>query len=100
MNYKIINTGSDGNCILINDDILLDCGVSFKKLEPYYKKIKIVFISHQHKDHLLPSTIKKLAFERPTLRFCVRRVPSRQAIRMWRQQKEHRCIKITHEVGL
>jgi len=71
MNYKIINSGSDGNCILINDDILLDCGVSFKKIEPYYKKIKLVFISHIHKDHLLPTTIKKLAFERPTLRFAV-----------------------------
>ena len=71
MKYKIINSGSDGNCIMINYEILLDCGVTFKKIEPYYKKIKLVFISHQHRDHLLPSTIKKLAFERPTLRFCV-----------------------------
>lgn len=73
MKYKIINSGSDGNCILINDEILLDCGVSFKKIEPYYKKIKLVFISHIHKDHLLPTTIKKLAYERPTLRFVVGR---------------------------
>ncbi len=71
MKYKIINTGSDGNCILINDEILLDCGVSFKKIEPYYKKLKLVFISHIHHDHLFPSTIKKLALERPTLRFVV-----------------------------
>lgn len=71
MKYKIINSGSDGNCILINDEILLDCGVSFKKIEPYYKKLKLVFISHMHHDHLLPSTIKNLALERPTLRFVV-----------------------------
>lgn len=71
MKYKIINSGSDGNCIVINDEILLDCGVSFKKIEPYYKKIKLVFISHIHHDHLLPTTIKRLAFERPTLRFLV-----------------------------
>lgn len=71
MKYNIINSGSDGNCIILNDEIMLDCGVSFKKIEPYYKKIKLVCISHIHKDHLLPSTIKKLAFERPKLRFAV-----------------------------
>lgn len=71
MRYNIINSGSDGNAIIINDEILLDCGVPFKKLEPYYKKLKLVFISHQHRDHLLESTVKKLAFERPSLRFCV-----------------------------
>lgn len=71
MKYKIINSGSDGNCIIINDEIMLDCGVSFKKIENYYKKIKLICISHIHKDHLMPSTIKRLAEERPTLRFCV-----------------------------
>ena len=71
MHYKILNSGSDGNAILVNDEILLDCGVTFKKLEPYYKNLKLVFISHRHRDHLLPSTIKKLAFERPSLRFAV-----------------------------
>ena len=74
MIYKIISTGSSGNCILLNNTILLDCGVSFKKIEPYYKKLKLVFISHIHNDHFLPSTIKKLAYERPALRFCVRRI--------------------------
>jgi len=69
MNYKIISTGSKGNCIIIEDEIALDMGVPFKKIEAYYKKLKIVFISHEHKDHLLPSTVKKLAEERPMLRF-------------------------------
>lgn len=71
MKYNIINSGSDGNAIVVEDSILLDCGISFKKLEDVYKDIKLVFISHQHKDHLLPSTIKKIASERPSLRFCV-----------------------------
>ena len=69
MKYRIINSGSDGNAIILNDEILLDCGVSFKQLEPYYKKLKLVCITHVHKDHCLPSTIKRLAKERPTLRF-------------------------------
>lgn len=69
MNYKVINTGSDGNAVLINGEILIDCGVSFKKLEPYYKNIKLVLLSHVHGDHFNKTTIKKLSQLRPTLRF-------------------------------
>ena len=69
MNYKIINSGSDGNGVIIEDTILIDCGVTFKSLENYYKKIKLVLLTHIHKDHFNKSTIKKLAYERPTIRF-------------------------------
>jgi len=69
MNYNIINTGSDGNAIIIEDIILIDCGVSFKKMKDYYKKLQIVFLTHIHSDHFNKTTIKKLAKERPTLRF-------------------------------
>lgn len=71
MKYNIINSGSDGNCIIVNDEIMLDIGVSFKKIQPYYKNIKLVFISHIHGDHFNKRTIKTLASERPTVRFCV-----------------------------
>lgn len=69
MNFNIINSGSDGNCLIIEEKILLDCGVSFKKIKDYYKKLDIVFLTHKHSDHFNKSTIKKLADERPTLRF-------------------------------
>lgn len=69
MNYKIINSGSDGNGLIIEDTILIDCGVSFKKLNEYYKQFKIVLLTHCHGDHFNKPTIKKLAHERPTLRF-------------------------------
>lgn len=69
MKYKVINSGSDGNATIIENIILIDCGVSFKKIENYFKKLKIVLLTHSHKDHLNSSTIKKLAIERPTLRF-------------------------------
>lgn len=71
MNYNIISTGSSGNAILLENGILFDCGVPFKKIEPYLKKIKLVFISHIHGDHLNPRTILKLHKLRPTIRFCV-----------------------------
>lgn len=69
MHYSIINTGSDGNATVIENTILIDCGVSFKKLKDCYKDIKLVLLTHIHHDHFNKSTIKKLAQERPTLRF-------------------------------
>lgn len=71
MNYNIISSGSCGNCIILENEIALDMGVSFKDLTPYYKNLKMVFISHIHSDHLKKSTIKRLAFERPTLLYVV-----------------------------
>ena len=69
MNYKIIATGSTGNATIIKDIILIDCGVSFKRLEKYYRKLKLVLLTHIHSDHFNKITIKRLAIERPTLRF-------------------------------
>ena len=66
--YNIIATGSKGNAVQIND-ILIDCGVSFKKLKDVYKHIRLVLLTHEHSDHFRPSTIRKLAAERPILRF-------------------------------
>ena len=71
MKYNIINSGSDGNATIVEEIILIDCGVSFKKLSPYIKKLKLVFISHIHGDHFNKKTVKRLAEERPTLRFAV-----------------------------
>lgn len=70
MTYEIVNSGSDGNAIIVND-ILLDVGVPYKKIEPYLNKIKFIFISHRHSDHLKPSTIRKIVLEHPNIRFLV-----------------------------
>lgn len=69
MTYDILQTGSKGNAMVINNQILIDCGVPFKKLNLYYKNIALVLLTHQHCDHFNKSTIKRLAKERPTLRF-------------------------------
>lgn len=69
MNYKIIDTGSKGNALIIEKLLLVDCGVSFMKLKDYYKDLKVVLLTHIHGDHFNKKTIKALAFERPTLRF-------------------------------
>lgn len=69
MNYKIIASGSKGNAVIIEDIIMIDCGVSFKALKDYYKDLKLVLLTHIHSDHFNKATIKRLAKERPTLRF-------------------------------
>lgn len=69
MNYNIISTGSHGNAVVVDDIILIDCGVSFKALKDVYKELQIVLLTHIHADHFKRSTIKRLAKERPTLRF-------------------------------
>lgn len=66
--YKIIGTGSKGNAVIINN-ILVDCGVPYKELEPYMQQIKLVLLTHTHGDHFKQSTVKRLATERPSLRF-------------------------------
>lgn len=66
---NVISTGSKGNAVVLNDHILIDCGVPFRALESIYKDLKLVLLTHVHGDHFNPETIKRLHFLRPALRF-------------------------------
>lgn len=48
MNYEIIASGSSGNALLIENKILIDCGVPFSKISSFYKDIKAVLLTHVH----------------------------------------------------
>lgn len=67
--YRIISTGSDGNAVVLNHNVLVDCGVSYKALEGCVQSLRLVLLTHIHGDHFNRSTIRRLAAERPTLRF-------------------------------
>lgn len=69
LNYEIISTGSKGNAVVINDRILIDCGVPYKMIEKNVKLLSLVLLTHIHGDHFKTSTIIRLAKTRPTLRF-------------------------------
>ena len=69
INYQIISTGSKGNAVVIEDIILIDCGVPFSKLENVFSKLQIVLLTHIHSDHFNARTIRKLHKTRPALRF-------------------------------
>jgi phosphoribosyl 1,2-cyclic phosphodiesterase len=80
-----LNSGSNGNCYYIgneNEAVLVDAGISCREIEKRMKrlglsmqKIKAVFISHEHTDHIrgLASLVKKyqlpVYITTPTLRF-------------------------------
>ncbi len=83
MVYKVIGTGSKGNAILYHDSILVDCGVPFNKVRDDLYSIQIILLTHQHGDHINLSTIKKLMFERPSLRIgcCEWMLPFLEGIR-------------------
>lgn len=66
--YNVIATGSTGNAVIYFDRILVDCGVSFAKIEKYAKSIDIVLLTHEHKDHINISTLKRLQSSKPSLR--------------------------------
>nr|DAQ03686.1 MAG TPA: beta-lactamase [Caudoviricetes sp.] len=69
MTYNIISTGSKGNAVVINDRILIDCGIPFKALEPVKKDLRLVLLTHIHSDHFNPRTARALSKERPALRW-------------------------------
>lgn len=67
--YNIVSSGSKGNAVILNDEILVDCGVPFKAIAPFIKPLKLVLLTHIHGDHFNVATIKRLSAERPALRF-------------------------------
>lgn len=69
--YDILATGSIGNAVVINSEILIDCGVSMKLLREsgYIPKLKLVLLTHVHGDHFNPATVRALHKERLALRW-------------------------------
>ena len=65
---KVINSGSEGNAVIYNNAIMVDCGVTLKALEAVKRSLKIVLLTHKHSDHLKIRTLQRLQAERPTLR--------------------------------
>lgn len=67
--FEVLATGSSGNAVVIDNSILIDCGIPYKLVKPFIKGLRLVLLTHIHGDHFRQSTIRALAAERPTLRF-------------------------------
>lgn len=69
MKYKVISSGSKGNCTILEDVIAIDMGVSYSKIKDYAKALKVVLLTHSHSDHFKATTISKLVNEHPNIKF-------------------------------
>lgn len=69
MIFDVIATGSGGNAVVLNKNIMIDCGVPFSKVKPYMKDLYLVLLTHIHGDHFNPRTVRALHRERPGLRW-------------------------------
>ena len=70
LSYKIIGTGSKGNALYLacgEHKVLIDIGVPYKAIKSL--EIDYVLLTHSHRDHLNISTISKLAYENPHIKF-------------------------------
>lgn len=65
----VIATGSQGNAVVLGGEILIDCGVPYKRIEHIVPTLKLVLLTHRHADHFMATTISRLRKERPALRF-------------------------------
>lgn len=69
MEYEILKSGSKGNCLIIDKKVMIDCGLSYARIKPYLKDIKLICLTHIHSDHFNKPAIKKIALEKPTIKF-------------------------------
>ena len=60
MNYKVLSSGSKGNCVVIND-VMVDCGLAFNKIKEELYSVKYLLMTHTHGDHLKLKTIMNIA---------------------------------------
>ena len=66
--YNILSTGSQGNAVIYHKSIMVDCGLPFEMVKPFLSDLQIVLLTHEHGDHININTLKKICFERPSLR--------------------------------
>jgi mRNA degradation ribonuclease J1/J2 len=70
LNYNIVNSGSDGNCVRI-ENIMFDIGVKFDKLKEDLQKVNVICITHAHSDHITKGTVKKIHNLRPLIHWVI-----------------------------
>ena len=65
---NVIGSSSEGNAVVYNKNIMVDCGVSFKALQEVKDDLQLVLLTHKHSDHINLKTLQKLQSQRPSIR--------------------------------
>lgn len=68
--FKIIGTGSSGNCFLLDSSIMIDCGLPYSRIKNEIKDVKYVLLTHIHGDHFNETTLRKLSLNDDIVFYC------------------------------
>jgi Cft2 family RNA processing exonuclease len=100
--YEILKSGSDGNCLIINKKVAIDMGISFKQIQSYLKELKVILLTHIHSDHFQKNTIRKIAYEKPTIKFVCRNWLVKDLLELGVSKKNIYVLKNqkTYDLGL
>ena len=74
MIVEVLGSGSSGNCILLDEEVMIDAGVPFKRIGGDAKNIHTVLMTHIHGDHFNPATIRKMVVNSDAVFLCNRSV--------------------------
>lgn len=66
LNYKVIASGSKGNCVII-ENVMIDAGVPYKDIKEYLYDIDVLLYTHAHGDHFRETTFKRIRKEFPNI---------------------------------
>lgn len=67
IDYEVLATGSKGNAVRI-ENIMIDCGIPFKRMKESLYKCDTLLITHSHSDHIKESTLLKIMDEFPRIK--------------------------------
>lgn len=64
---NVLSTGSSGNSILIDNEIMIDIGLGYRTLKKEVHRASAIFVTHEHGDHLNMSALKGIINNRPAI---------------------------------
>ena len=67
LDYEILATGSTGNCVRIGH-VLIDCGISYRRMKSTLDKVDTLLITHSHSDHLNPASLSQIRKLHPQIK--------------------------------
>lgn len=67
LDYNVIASGSSGNAVRI-ENIMIDCGIAFKKMHEDLYKVDTLLITHAHGDHVHESTYEAIRSQFPRIK--------------------------------
>ena len=66
LDFNILSSGSIGNAVRIRN-IMIDCGIPFKKMKEDLYKCRYLLITHDHQDHVKPAVLNQIVEQFPNI---------------------------------